>query len=464
MSGPITPPLEVTEVDGNPSGRPITKIIVSNGDLSISGRTATIDTTGSGGIPATPADAIQFNSDPAGTFTADAGFVMSVIGGGGSTVTRTGNILTGGNKIATATSDGTVSIISDGTGQIILRGAEDAGGTWTDTIVNIMANANTDDAQLKFRDSANTDNGSITLDGSGDLVLNNNVANKDIDLKVLGTGIAEVANQTTNNDTTFSIKGNGTGDSVLQLTNASESVSVVCDENNKLKVKGGVHSFVFDVSSGSGGITFPDSTVQTTASSGGSTYGYVTIDPTIPTDGGTRTYSQSVPGSAPYWGEDAAGTGGYAWDEPFFWPFIASHTGNVASLSIDVATAGVATEWYVGIYDVDSDGLPDNLLGKAVMDMSSTGVVTQSSISATISLTKGTMYYWSYVKKTGATAQTWRLSNPPALGLSSDSAGPSDVGTCLYYDDATNDLPAAPTPANFEQEGRSDPTMGAIAW
>ena len=48
MSGPIVPPLEVTEVDGSPDGRPITKIIVSNGDLSISGRTATIDTSGSG--------------------------------------------------------------------------------------------------------------------------------------------------------------------------------------------------------------------------------------------------------------------------------------------------------------------------------------------------------------------------------------------------------------------------------
>ena len=48
MSGPVVPPLEVTEVDGSPDGRPITKIIVSNGDLSISGRTATINTTGSG--------------------------------------------------------------------------------------------------------------------------------------------------------------------------------------------------------------------------------------------------------------------------------------------------------------------------------------------------------------------------------------------------------------------------------
>ena len=448
------PPLRLFAVD-TPSDGQLPSYQSSSGEFEW-----VDDSTGGG--PGGSNDEIQYNNS--GAFGGDAGLKMITKGAGATTVIQSGNILAGGNKIATGTANGTINIICDGSGQIILSSGNDQGGTFADSIVNIMANANTDDAQLKFRDSSNTDNGSITLDGSGDLVLNNNVANKDIDLKVLGTGIAEVANQTTDNDTTFSIKGNGTGDSVLQLTNASESVSVLCDTNNKLKVKGGVHSFVFDVSSGSGGITFPDSTVQTTAASGGSTYGYVTIDPTIPTDGGTRTYSQSVPGSAPYWGKDAAGTGGYAWDEPFFWPFIASHTGNVASLSIDVATAGVSTEWYVGIYDVDSDGLPDNLLGKAVMDMSSTGVVTQSSLSATISLTKGTMYYWSYVKKTGATAQTWRLSNPPLLGLSSDSSGPSDVGNCLYYDDATNDLPAAPTPANFEQAARTDPTVGAIAW
>jgi len=270
MSGPITPPLEVTEVDGNPSGRPITKIIVSNGDLSISGRTATIDTTGSGGIPATPADAIQFNSDPAGTFTADAGFVMSVIGGGASTVTQTGNILTGGNKIATATSDGTVNIISDGTGQIVLSSGNDQGGTWTDSIVNIMANANTDDAQLKFRDSANTDNGSITLDGNGDMILNNNVANKEIHLKMLGTGQVLVENQTTDTDTTLGVKGNGTGIAYLTLSNPTKAIQLACDENQKLKVKGGVNSFIFDASSATGGITWPDGTTQITASSGAS--------------------------------------------------------------------------------------------------------------------------------------------------------------------------------------------------
>lgn len=49
MSGPISPPLTVTTVGGTPEGRPITTIRVSNGDLTISGNVATIDTSGSGG-------------------------------------------------------------------------------------------------------------------------------------------------------------------------------------------------------------------------------------------------------------------------------------------------------------------------------------------------------------------------------------------------------------------------------
>jgi len=269
MSGPIVPPLEVSdEADGGSvSGRPITTIEVTDGDLTISGRTATIDTSGSGGSPATPADAIQFNSDPAGTFTADAGFVMSVIGGGSTTVTQTGNILTGANKLSTAVVNGTMSIMSEGTGQLILRGHEDHGGTWTDTIVNIMSNANTDEAQLKFRDDVNIDNGSITLDGSGHMILNNNVAAKDIDLKVLTTGQVEVANQTTDTVSVLSILGNGTGDARIDMQNASERVWVVMDENKKLKIQGGSggDTFVFDVSSATGGITFPDATTLVSA-------------------------------------------------------------------------------------------------------------------------------------------------------------------------------------------------------
>ena len=49
MSGPVQPPLTVETVDGTTSGRPITTIKVTNGDLTVSGSTATIDTSGGGG-------------------------------------------------------------------------------------------------------------------------------------------------------------------------------------------------------------------------------------------------------------------------------------------------------------------------------------------------------------------------------------------------------------------------------
>ena len=49
MSSPIRPPLTVETIDGTTSGRPITTIKVTNGDLTVSGNTATIDTSGSGG-------------------------------------------------------------------------------------------------------------------------------------------------------------------------------------------------------------------------------------------------------------------------------------------------------------------------------------------------------------------------------------------------------------------------------
>ena len=49
MSSPIRPPLLIETIDKLTSARPINTIKVSNGDLTVSGTTATIDTSGSGG-------------------------------------------------------------------------------------------------------------------------------------------------------------------------------------------------------------------------------------------------------------------------------------------------------------------------------------------------------------------------------------------------------------------------------
>ena len=88
-------------------------------------------------------------------------------------------------------------------------------------------------------------------------------------MTVKGTGQVEVKQSTTNNDSNLLIRGNGTGTPKVTFTNDTKSITVQCDENNKLKVDGALYDFIFDCSSASGGITFPDGTTQTTAASGG---------------------------------------------------------------------------------------------------------------------------------------------------------------------------------------------------
>ena len=267
MSGPVQPPLTVTTVGGTPSGRPITTIKVSDGDLTISGNVATIDTSGSGGTPGGSDTQIQFNNS--GAFGGDAGFTMAVEGGGDNTAVQIGKIKIGaGGLIQNNTQNGFVFIYSEGTGQIFLTGSTDGGGTFTDSVVNIMKNTLSDSSQLKFRDGTNVENATIT-ETSGELNVKSNVDAKDITLETKTTGLTRVKNQTTNTDTQLNIQGNGTGTPKINLSNDSKAVTIQCDENQKLKIIGSSDDFIFDVSSGTGGITFPDGTTQTTAASAG---------------------------------------------------------------------------------------------------------------------------------------------------------------------------------------------------
>jgi hypothetical protein len=84
-------------------------------------------------------------------------------------------------------------------------------------------------------------------------------------LKVSGTGAVEVENTTSNNDTTFQVAGNGTGKPIINLKNDAMSASLEVTTNQEMTIKGGTDSFKFDVSSATGGITFPDSTTLVSA-------------------------------------------------------------------------------------------------------------------------------------------------------------------------------------------------------
>ncbi len=431
------PPLRLMAVD-TPSDGQIPSYQSSSGEFEW------VDDS-SGGTPGGSNNEIQFNNS--GAFDGDAGLIMSVKGDGNTTKIQVGNLKVGAAIVETAATNGFVTIACDGTGQIFLQSGNGAGGTWTDSVVNIMCNANTNNAQLKFRDNGNTDNGSITLDSSGDMVLNNNVANKDIDLKILGTGQVEIANQTTNNDTTLSIKGNGTGDAKINLNNPSKAVTLLCDTNQKLKVQGGVNSFVFDASSGTGGITFPDGTTQTTAASGG---GF----PKQPTAGDMNDatwnalHASRLYGNSNNTGTRSVGTSTY------FAQFLAYKTGNVSAIASYVQTATAGVSFDVGIYDTDSDGLPDNLLGKVTLSAASTGVVSSTSISSTISLTAGETYWYGTVRTAGGNGAFLRATGNngseaySVFGTSSSSLT-SSVHQVLYDLNSTSALPSSVTTSDL---------------
>ena len=72
------------------------------------------------------------------------------------------------------------------------------------------------------------------------------------------------------------VNSGATGDIGLLLTSNTKAVSLEVATNQQLTVKGGADSFIFDVSSGTGGITFPDGTTQNTAAGGGLSPGTTT--------------------------------------------------------------------------------------------------------------------------------------------------------------------------------------------
>ena len=81
--------------------------------------------------------------------------------------------------------------------------------------------------------------------------------------------------------------------------------------------------------------------------------------------------------------------------KPHAFPFISPVTGTVSEIGISIATAEAGDSMYVGIYSQDDDFLTETLLGYATIALDSTGIVYQSSISATVELTAGTQYWFS---------------------------------------------------------------------
>lgn len=116
----------------------------------------------------------------------------------------------------------------------------------------------------------NNGGGSVTVDssgGGGGGTIGGTIANGQI---AVGTGADTIGGSSS---LQFSEAGGGitmttgaTGnDPLINMSSSTKAITLKVETNQKLSVDGGVNKFIFDASSGTGGITFPDTTIQTSA-------------------------------------------------------------------------------------------------------------------------------------------------------------------------------------------------------
>ena len=259
----------------------------------------------------------------------------------------------------------------------------------------------------------------------------------------------------TNELTIVAISGDGT----INISSSTKAVSLICDENQKLKVKGATDTFVFDVSSSSGGITFPDGSVQSTASSGGGGTFNLELPGTV-TNSGTNNFF--LISRMPGWGSNSNSASVINFDEnPRFWPWISPVTGDL-TLSIDVTSDGTGT-LALAIYS-DSNGVPSTKIGgnyTYVYGTSGTGVKNLTPAS-TVSVTRGTQYWLGGVESVIGNGAI--RSESGGTYIAGPRAPPSSLSsitmTGVGLETSDNTLPASITASDLLSNTIAQPRWG----
>jgi hypothetical protein len=214
-------------------------------------------------------------------------------------------------------------------------------------------------------------------------------------------GVLQVENTTTDTDSVLSIMGNGPGDAKIDLQNASKRVWVLCDENKKLKMQGGAagNTFVFDVTSAAGGITWPDGSTQITASSGG---GATLNHPLYPScdysglgDGtDTKFYPLQLPGSPV--NQTTSGSGCMLEDttKMVYFPFFNQReSGDIASIIYRQESASTGTV-VVGLYSTTAANAPGTKIGDtATLNVASSGEKETDTSALSWTVEADTVYW-----------------------------------------------------------------------
>jgi len=395
MSGPIIPPLEVTEVDGSPDGRPITKIIVSNGDLTISGRTATIDTSGSG---------------------------------------MTSFWASGDTGVAQPIEDGNTLLHEGGTGISTVASATDIiTFNLDDTAVSANSYTNADitiDAQGRITAAADGTSGSMTsFDVAGDTGSAQTITNGNtLTIKNAAGGAIKTVAQATD-ELTIDLTVSGVTAAAYTLTNLT-----VDAQGRITTASNGTVEGTAILSTGETGATKflredGDGTCSWQAAGGGGGgndfNGELTQYDWDGDGDAVRVFCMGPYGTT----TRAIGATCVQTEEIGFFAFIVPNTGTISACDFYVTgDSGASGAINVGFYS-DNDGVPETFLGEFVMATTSGGQITQTvssggSMGSSITTTRGDQLWISFFGDT--------LASTPDFGtikLSTEGSGPMMTAT-----------------------------------
>jgi len=149
----------------------------------------------------------------------------------------------------------------------------------------------------------------------------------------------------------------------------------------------------------------------------------------------------------PPWGISADLSAEFARQSPQFYPFIASTTGDVASMIIDVDTAASGTNTLECAIYSDDDGVPDEILTECVFDGESTGEQEQTSLTGTASLTRGNQFWIGHCETGSPGFKVIALGG--YYPFSGQTTGPSSGVRLLTVTGSDFSLPSPVTAGNL---------------
>jgi hypothetical protein len=306
--------------------------------------------------------------------------------------------------------------------------------------------------------------GDVTINAASGAGIGGTITNDQVARGATTSDEIEGSNGLLFDGTSLTVNTLTASDPVLNLASSTKSVSLEVNTSQKLSVKGASNSFVFDASSATGGITFPDSTVQITAASGGGSgvnplsftssqglavtaYWLLGLNPTVSTAMENEAFTTGTTGFVVKFQPPMTGTSG---------------------ITMGISVIAAADTNYLWVYDESAKGWAGTFVAKIKMPTTTTGLQTETqwldaagSNITSPTFTQGNTYIAVMEVASQFSAASGRQANLPFVVLANDAAFTTPSSEFYNYQyTGTIDASLPTTDINFFASSVGWPMIG----